>query len=227
MTFLDYLAQEWAELVILGRISFLIVLYAVLVATAISVLVGIVLYTNRFTPESWSRTARKGSQDTLLVASALALTVPSLALFGLLQKVVGLGATITIAALVIYGIYPILRNVVAGLNAVDPAVLEAAKGVGMGAVRRMVRVQLPLAWPVILSGLRVATLILIAIHVVGGAFGTPGYPDLLVDGLAGYGTPGGFYAVVSAVIGCVVIALVYELVFLLVKRLTTPRGIRV
>lgn len=229
MDLLEYVSANWtqgANIQALLRISFLVVLYAVVAATVLSVVLGVVLYTNELTPRSWRRSVRIGSQDGLLIASALALTVPSYALLGLLQKPFGTGATILIVALVVYGMYPVLRNVVAGLSSVDPAVLEAAKGVGMGATRRMLRIQLPLAWPVIVSGVRVATLILLAIHVVGGFFGAPGLPNLIADGIAGRGGVGWLNQVLVPTLGCLVLAAVFEVVFILIQKLTTPRGIR-
>ena len=87
-------------------------------------------------------------------------------------------------ALTIYGVYPVLRNTVAGLSSVDDAVLEAARGIGYGPVRRMLRMQLPLAWPVIVAGIRVVTLILIGIAVVAANVSGPGFGQPLFSGLA-------------------------------------------
>ncbi len=75
----------------------------------------------------------------LLVASA-ALTVPSLALFGLLQTALGIGLAPSLTAVTIYALHPVLRNAVAGLASVDPAVLDAARGMGMGPARRTTRI---------------------------------------------------------------------------------------
>ncbi|MBN9734476.1 ABC quaternary amine transporter, permease component [Pseudonocardia sp. Ae168_Ps1] len=186
-----------------------------------------VLHTNRLTPDSWSKPMRVGTREGLLIVSSAALTVPSLALFGLLQPVLGLGATPSLTALTIYAVYPILRNVVAGLSSVDDAVLESARGMGMGPVRRMLSIQLPLAWPVILSGIRVAVLIIIGIAVVAGAINGPGFGSSLLLGLQRLGSVNSFNQVLAATLGCLVVAAVYELVFWLVQRFTTPRGIRV
>ena len=86
----------------------------------------------------------------ILGASSTLLTIPSLALFALAIPVFGLGTPPTVAALVLYALLPIVRNTVAGLGSVDKGVLRAAQGMGMGTWRRFLRIELPLAWPVIL-----------------------------------------------------------------------------
>ncbi|HEX2298322.1 MAG TPA: ABC transporter permease subunit, partial [Pseudonocardiaceae bacterium] len=151
-SYLEYLSENSADLIFYAQQHFLLVLYSVALATALSLVLALVLHTNQLTPPSWSRAMRMSGQEASLLLASAVLTVPSLAMFGLLQPVLGLGVTPSIVALTLYGIYPVLRNTVAGLSSVDPAVLEAARGVGMGPVRRMLRVQLPLAWPVIISG---------------------------------------------------------------------------
>jgi osmoprotectant transport system permease protein len=85
------------------------------------------------------------------------LTVPSFAMLGLLIPFVGLGVPPTITALVLYALLPIVRNTVVGLRGVDPAMTEAARGIGMPQWRILLRVALPLAWPGILAGIRVST----------------------------------------------------------------------
>lgn len=227
MDFFTYVGSQLDELVFYGQQHFLLVAIAVGIAAAISLVAGTLLHTNRLTPDTWSRPVRIGTREGLLITSSAALTIPSLALFGLLQPVLGLGATPSLAALTLYAVYPILRNVVAGLSSVDDAVLESARGMGMGPVRRMLTIQLPLAWPVIISGIRVAVLIIIGIAVVAGAINGPGFGSSLLLGLQRLGSVNSFNQVLAATLGCLVVAAVYELVFWLVQRFTTPRGIRV
>ena len=226
-SYLEYLSENSADLLFYAQQHFLLVLYSVALATAMSLVLALLLHTNQLTPPSWSRALRVGGQETSLLLASAVLTIPSLAMFGLLQPVLGLGVTPSIVALTLYGIYPVLRNTVAGLSSVDPAVLEAARGVGMGPVRRMLRVQLPLAWPVIISGIRVAVLIVISISVVAAIINGPGFGKPLQDGLARLGAVNSFNQVVTGVLGCLVVAAVFELIFLVVQRVTTPRGIRV
>ena len=89
--------------------------------------------------------------------SAIGLTVPSLALLAFLLAVLGLGVLPSVVAIAFYAALPILRNTVVGLAGVDRALVESARGMGMGPVRTLVRVELPLAWPVVLAGVRVST----------------------------------------------------------------------
>lgn len=227
MDFFSYVGSQLDTLVFYGQQHFLLVLISVGIATGISLVAGTLLHTNRLTPDSWARPLRVGGREGLLVATSAALTIPSIALFGMLQPVLGLGVTPSLVALALYAMYPVLRNVVAGLSSVDDAVLESARGMGMGPARRMFTVQLPLAWPVILAGIRVAVLIIVGIAVVAGAINGPGFGSSLFLGLQRIGSVNSFNQVLAATLGCLVVAAVYELVFWLVQRFTTPRGIRV
>ncbi|BBG02954.1 MULTISPECIES: ABC transporter permease [Pseudonocardia] len=227
MDFFTYVATQLSQLTFYAQQHFLLVGIAVGIAALIALAAGTLLHTNRLTPDTWSKPVRMGGREGLLIASSAALTIPSLALFGMLQPILGLGATPSLVALTLYATYPILRNVVAGLSSVDDAVLESARGMGMGPVRRMLTIQLPLAWPVILSGIRVAVLIIIGIAVVAGAINGPGFGSSLLLGLQRLGSVNSFNQVLAATLGCLVVAAVYEIVFWLVQRFTTPRGIRV
>ncbi len=227
MGFGEYVSSNFSTLAFYGQQHFLLVLYSVALATAIALVAGVVLHTSSISPPSWARPLRAGSLQSLLLVSSAALTIPSLALFGLLQPLLGIGVAPSLVALTIYGIYPVLRNTVAGLSSVDTAVLEAARGMGLGPVWRMLRVQLPLAWPVIVSGIRVATLILIGIAVVAASVSGPGFGQPLFSGLARLGAVNSFNQVLAGTLGCLVVAAVYEVVFFIVQRVTTPRGIRV
>lgn len=111
-------------------------------------------------------------------------TVPSLALIILLLPIFGLSPRSIIIALVIYAQIILVRNVVAGLKGIDPVILEAARGMGMNGWQRWWRVQFPLALPVILAGVRVATVAVIAIATVGAMFGAGGLGTLLFVGVA-------------------------------------------
>lgn len=111
-------------------------------------------------------------------------TIPSIALLILLLPLFGLNQNSVIAALVIYTQIILVRNMVTGLKEVPPATLEAAKGVGMSGWQSWYRVQLPLAMPVILAGVRIAVLVAIGIATIGAKFGAGGLGTLLFDGIA-------------------------------------------
>jgi len=111
-------------------------------------------------------------------------TIPSIALLILLLPVFGLNQRSVIVALIIYTQIILVRNLVAGLNGVPAAMLEAAKGMGMNGWQRWSRVQLPLAMPVILAGVRLAMVVAIAIATIGAKFGAGGLGTLLFEGIA-------------------------------------------
>jgi osmoprotectant transport system permease protein len=107
----------------------------------------------------------------VLAVTSTILTVPSFALFGLLSIWFGLGNPPVIVGLILYALLPIIRNTREGIVAVDPAVAEAARGMGMSREQVLRRVELPLAVPVILAGLRQATVMIVAVATVGAAVG--------------------------------------------------------
>jgi osmoprotectant transport system permease protein len=111
-------------------------------------------------------------------------TIPSIALLILLLPLFGLNQWSVIIALVIYTQIILVRNMVAGLRGVPPLMLEAARGMGMNAWQRWRLVQLPLALPVILAGVRIALVVAIAIATIGAKFGAGGLGTLLFDGIA-------------------------------------------
>ena len=111
-------------------------------------------------------------------------TIPSIALLILLLPLFGLNQTSVIVALIIYTQIILVRNMVTGLKEVPAATLEAARGMGMSNWQSWIRVQLPLALPVILAGVRIATIVAIAIATIGAKFGAGGLGTLLFDGIA-------------------------------------------
>jgi osmoprotectant transport system permease protein len=110
-------------------------------------------------------------------------TVPSLALIILLVPIFGLDAQSVIAAMVIYTQVILVRNLAVGLQSIKPAILEAARGMGMSPWQRWWRVQVPLILPIFLAGLRIAAIVAIAIATIGAKFGAGGLGTLLFDGI--------------------------------------------
>ncbi|MFI1464100.1 ABC transporter permease [Nocardia carnea] len=190
------------------------VLQSLLIATAIAVLVGVLVY--RSPVGSAAATAAAGT----------ILTVPSFALLGLLIPIFGLGVVPTVIALVLYALLPILRNTLVGLSAVDPAVVDAARGVGMNRLRVLTAVELPLAWPSILTGMRVSTQLIMGILALAAYAKGPGLGNLIFSGLARLGSPNAVPQALTGTVLIVVLALVLDGIFLLVGRFTVPRGIR-
>ena len=115
--------------------------------------------------------------------AGIMMTIPSLALFGLLIPYFGIGAPSVIVALVLYSQLPVVRNTYVGLNDVDPAALEAGRAMGMTKLQLLVKVQLPSALPVIMAGVRNAVVILIGIAAIGAFIGAGGLGQFLYDGV--------------------------------------------
>ncbi|TMB93123.1 MAG: ABC transporter permease [Chloroflexi bacterium] len=113
----------------------------------------------------------QGLATVILAVTSTILTVPSFALFGLLSIWVGLGNPPVEVGLTLYALLPITRNTRAGILAVEPSVVEAARGMGMSRRQVLTRVELPLAVPVVLAGIRQATVMIVAIATVGAAVG--------------------------------------------------------
>ena len=111
-------------------------------------------------------------------------TIPSIALIILLLPIIGLNAWSVIVALILYVQVILVRNNIAALNGIDPALLEAARGMGMNRWELWWRVQLPLALPVMLAGVRIAAIVAIGIATVGAKFNAGGLGRLLFDGIA-------------------------------------------
>jgi osmoprotectant transport system permease protein len=163
------------------------------------------------------------------VATALTsaiLTIPSFALLGLLIPVLGLGVPPTMVALVLYALLPIVRNTVVGLNGVDPAVVDAARGIGMSRLRVLTRVELRLAWPAVLAGMRVSTQLLMGIAAIAAYVKGPGLGNLIFSGLSRVGSVNAVDLALVGTVGVIVIALLLDGGYVLVGRLTTSRGIR-
>ena len=121
-------------------------------------------------------------------ATGILYTIPSLALFAILIPYTGIGASTATIALVLYSLLAIVRNTVAGIDAVLPATLDAARGMGMTGAQRLLMVELPLALPVILAGVRLAVVANIGIATIGAVIGAGGLGRLIFDGLRRYDT---------------------------------------
>ncbi len=146
---------------------------------AISLVIGL--------PLGVALVSRAKLQRWVLGAASVVQTIPSLALFGFLIPVPwigGVGASTAIVALSLYALLPILRNTCTGITEVDPAVVESARGMGMTPRQVLWQVQLPLAAPVLLAGIRVATVLCIGVTTIAAAIGAGGLGVFIFRGVA-------------------------------------------
>ena len=215
VSFLDFFARQQDRILELSLEHLVIVLQALAIGTVLGVAIGVVV------------ARRPVARATALATAGLILTVPSFALFSLLLGVIGrLGTAVVLPGLVLYSLLPIIRNTVTGLRSVDPAIVESAKGVGMGPVRRLVRIELPLAWPIVLAGVRVSAVLLVGIAALGTLVRGPGLGELIFAGLRIIGSPNAANLALAGTLAIVVIAIALDAMFLLLARFTTSKGIR-
>jgi osmoprotectant transport system permease protein len=210
----SYLRDEWRGLLELTLEHAQVVLVAMLIATALGVSLAFATY------------QRPRAAKVVLTIAGIFLTIPSFALFGLFIPILGLGYRPTLVALVMYALLPIVRNTITGLRGVDPAVTESALGLGLSRWQRLRRIELPLAWPVVLTGVRVSTLIIVGIAAIAAIVNGPGLGQPIFQGLAATGTNRGFNLAFSGTLGVVVLALLLDAAFVAVGRLTTSKGLR-
>ncbi|HEU0369438.1 MAG TPA: ABC transporter permease [Candidatus Acidoferrum sp.] len=171
----QFMAGHRAEILSATREHVLLVLISMAIAVAIGVPLGLVIVRHP-----------RLRAVSLAVASILQ-TIPSLALFGFLIPLPflgGIGAHTAIVALVLYALLPILRNTFVGLTSIDPAILEAAEGMGMTQQQILFRVRLPLASSFIMAGIRTATVITIGIATIAAAIGAGGLGTFIFRGVA-------------------------------------------
>ena len=159
--------------------------------------------------------------------SAVGLTIPSFALLGILLAPFGFGITPAVIAVTFYAALPVLRNAVVGLAGVDRALVESARGIGMSRLGALLRVELPMAWPVILAGIRISTPMVMGIAAIAAYVLGPGLGGFIFTGLSRLGGANALNSALAGTLAVVVLALVLDLLLVLAGRLTTPRGIRV
>ncbi len=162
---------------------------------------------------------RFGRLESLVVGgTTIIYTIPSLALFSLFLPWTGLTATTVIIGLALYSLTILVRNVLAGLRSVPDEVRESAQGLGYGPVRLLFKVELPLALPVIMAGLRVATVSTVALATIGSIVSYGGLGNLLLLAVGNQ-----FKAqIFAASLLCVALAVLLDLVLVVVQRVLTP-----
>ena len=198
-------------------------LYIILVANACAVVIGILvgIYI--------SGKGREQLADTVIYMASIMMTIPSLALYGILMGILGaltlpsIGFLPVVIALTLYGLLPIVRNTYTAIREVDPAIIEAGRGMGMSESQILFKLKLPLAVPVIMAGLRQAIVMNIGIAAIGSYIGAGGLGQPIFRGIANY-------RVDLIVVGAVfvsLLAIIVDIIMARVERLTTPKGLKV
>ncbi|ARJ51255.1 ABC transporter permease/substrate-binding protein [Staphylococcus lutrae] len=177
---------------------------ALLIAVLIGVPLGIVL------------TKTPKISEAVINIAAILQTVPSLALLGLMIPLFGIGTVPAVIALVVYALLPILRNTYTGITGVDPSLIEAAKGIGMKPFRRLTKVELPLAMPVIMAGIRTAMVLIIGTATLAALIGAGGLGDLILLGIDRNNTS----LILIGAIPAAVLAIVFDIVLRILSRVS-------
>ena len=201
---------RWGEVLEATFVHIQLVFFSMIIATVLAVTLGIVV-----TRVPWLKTIVLGGTGVLQ-------TVPSLALLGFMIPIFGIGVNTAIAALFLYSLLPIMRNTYTGIKDVDRATIEAARGVGMTNMQILFKVELPLAIPVIMAGIRTAAVINVGNATLAAFIGAGGLGDFIFLGI----TRGIDGLILLGAIPATLLAIVLETFFSAVERWTTPEGLK-
>ncbi len=215
MGLLEFVRDRWTVLSFLAYQHMSLVVQTLLISTLIAVAIGVLIYRS-----SWGVAAGN-------TVSAVGLTIPSYALLGVLVGFVGLGVLPSVIMLSFFGVFPILRNVVVGLTGVDPTLVESARGMGMSRLSTLLRLELPLAWPVIMTGVRVSAQMLMGVAAIAAFALGPGLGGYIFSGISRMGGANATNSIVTATVGILILAVILDTVLNVLTRLTTSKGIRV
>jgi osmoprotectant transport system permease protein len=211
MTLVEFFHRHWSEILQSTGEHLWLVGASMLAAAAIGIPLGIVV------------TRRPWLSKPILGTANVAETIPSLALFGFLLPVPWLGERgdrLAIVALALYALLPIIRNTAAGIASVDPAVREAARGMGLTDSQILWKVELPLSMPTLIAGVRVATVLTIGIATIAAVVGAGGLGEFIFRGLAMVNNQ----LILAGAIPAALLALAADFIFGLLERRLRPAG---
>lgn len=184
-----------------------VVLVSLAVAAIIAITLGLL---------SWNKAFFASSS---LALAGIFLTIPALALLAFMIPIFGLGWVPTVVALSVYSLLPILRNTIVGLRSVPRELMEAARGMGMSKSQVLFQIQMPLAWPLILSGLRVSAQLIVGVATIAAYVAGPGFGTYIFKGLASLGSVNALNFAIIGTVGVVILALVIDGLFAIVAKM--------
>ena len=211
----EFVAERYQQILFSSWQHFSLVVQCLVLATVLEVVLAALVYRNR--------TASAAANGL----SAIGLTIPSFALIGLLIAPFGFGVVPAVIVVTFFAALPILRNAVVGLANIPDSVVESARGIGMSRLRTLTTVEIPMAWPVIMAGIRVSAQMVMGIAAIAAYTLGPGLGGFIFSGLSRLGGANALESVVVGVVGVIVLAIVLDLLLVALSRLTTSRGIRV
>ncbi|NYF25899.1 ABC transporter permease [Sporosarcina sp. JAI121] len=160
--------------------------------------------------------------EPIIGVAAILQTIPSLALFGFLVPLIGIGSKTALIALIIYALLPIVRNTYAGLTGVDEAVVDAGRGMGMTPNQILKKIEFPIALPVIMAGIRTATVLTVGIATLATFVGAGGLGDVIYRGLQSYNNA----LVLAGALPVALLAIAFDFILKWVEKKVTPKGVR-
>lgn len=146
--------------------------------------------------------------NPVITIAGMLYTIPSLALFGIMIPIVGIGFWPAVIALTLYSLLAIIRNTAVGIDEVDDAIKEAARGMGMTNMQILVQIEVPLALPVIFAGIRIATVSTISLATIASFFGASSLGNLIFEGIASGGTR--YDKIAAGAIGASALAILFS-----------------
>jgi osmoprotectant transport system permease protein len=155
--------------------------------------------------------------------SGLLRAIPIIAILIIFVPIFGLGFTPTIIALIVMGVPPILLNTYTGIRGVDPAMIDAARGMGMTTLQIATRIQAPLVTPLVAAGIRTSAVQIVATATLAAFIGAGGYGDYIVDGLNVFNYP----ALIAGALAVAILAIIVELLLSWLQQVVTPAGLKV
>ena len=206
-----FLQEYGSQLLSKAVEHFYISMFALLLAIVVAVPLGILL----------SKTQR--TANVVLTVAGVLQTIPTLAMLAIMIPIFGVGKTPAIVALFIYVLLPILNNTVLGVKNIDKNVIQAGQSMGMTKFQLMKDVEMPLALPLIISGIRLSSVYVISWATLASYVGAGGLGDLVFNGLNLYQPP----MIISAAIVVTLLALFIDFILSLVEKWVVPKGLKV
>lgn len=211
MSFGEYVRSDWGEIMAALlqhiRISGFSLLFAVLIAVPAGILL----------------TRHEKAAKPVLAVAGIVQTIPGLVLLGIGLMLFGLGDMPAVIVLVAYAVLPILQNTYTGIRAVEDLYVEAARGIGMSDFQLLLRVELPIALPAVVAGVRLSTVYTISWATLAALIGAGGLGDLIWTGLSTYNSN----MILAGAIPASLLAIAAGFLIDLFQRAVTPRGLRV
>lgn len=159
--------------------------------------------------------------EPVIGVTAVFQTIPSLALFGFLVPVIGIGSMTALIALIIYALLPILRNTYTGITTIEESVIEAGRGMGMTKSQILRQIEFPLALPFIMAGIRTATVLTVGIATLATFVGAGGLGDVIYRGLQSYNNS----LVLAGALPVALLAILFDLLLKWIEKKVTPKGL--